>query len=190
MRLDRTDGNGDGQETTERLKSESKHVGKSTRPGEGTRKSKTHWASKVGEEVKLDAELSDKHWAREGGKEVTLAPSGAVFVNVLSPLWYEDSIDMRPIQPMYADLVLWAVMAGQPAMAKLLWAKTIDPLRVALLASLYARSKAETSQGHQQERLEEHQANIYEDWAIGILDECTVAAPRAQSALLLTAFPV
>ena len=63
--------------------------------------------------------------------------------------------------------MMWAVVAGQIDIAKLLWARTSEPLRAALIASLFAQSKADTKEGVEKLQLEEH-AYLYENWAIGI----------------------
>ena len=41
----------------------------------------------------------------------------------------------QPLRLNWCDLMLWAVICGQPDLAKLLWGKVGEPLRAALIAS-------------------------------------------------------
>lgn len=39
------------------------------------------------------------------------------------------------VRPNFTDLMMWAVLAGQHELASVLWEKTADPIRSALMAS-------------------------------------------------------
>jgi len=43
------------------------------------------------------------------------------------------------LAPSWTDLMMWAVLIGEPKMAELLWSKTVQPLRSAVLASCMCR---------------------------------------------------
>ena len=74
--------------------------------------------------------------------------------------------------PDFTDLTVWAVMFGEIELAQLLWSRTAEPLRTAVLASRLCRSMLRNlvDPGIEEiARLEEH-ARTYERWACGILD--------------------
>ena len=55
------------------------------------------------------------------------------------------SLALRPEQRLpatWTDLMCWAVLAGQPELAQVLWAKTRDPLRAAILAACVCKRLA------------------------------------------------
>lgn len=92
------------------------------------------------------------------------------------------------IKPMWTDVTMWAVLAGQPGVAKLLWKRTTDPLRVALMASLQCQIAAAEQDGALADELSA-QANEYQQWACGMLD-ASGSLDHAERATLLMAFPV
>eukprot|EP00966_Prymnesium_polylepis_P254008 5869829-Prymnesium_polylepis.2 len=61
-----------------------------------------------------------------------------------------------------------AVMNGRAYLARPLFEKTDVPLRAALMASRFCQRKASSAR-HDKERWSE-QADIYEEWAMGVLD--------------------
>eukprot|EP00966_Prymnesium_polylepis_P194760 4514846-Prymnesium_polylepis.1 len=85
------------------------------------------------------------------------------------------------LKPEYFDIMMWAALVGEIEIARCLWAKTSDPLRAALVASLVSRQVAVNvfdDVGHEAEKLNEH-AKIYEDWAVGLLESCDEKEARA-----------
>mgnify|MGYP007107859154 CR=1 FL=1 len=46
----------------------------------------------------------------------------------------------QPLRVQWFDLFLWAVIAGQPELATLLWAQSEEPLRAALVGSLLCQT--------------------------------------------------
>ena len=39
------------------------------------------------------------------------------------------------VPPNWCDIMMWAVLVGEPELAQLLWAKTKEPMRAAIMAS-------------------------------------------------------
>ena len=89
------------------------------------------------------------------------------------------------LHPMWSDIFLWAVLLSQQELAKLLWARCDDPLRLALLASLLCKQLMAKCDGIEKEELGE-QAAEYERWAAELLDE----VEAKDTPLLLLALPV
>ena len=83
------------------------------------------------------------------------------------------------------DLCRWAVLVSQPEIAKLLWSKTDQPLRMAVYASLLCR-KMTTGMDEGIEKVElDEQAAMYEDWAMELLEEA-----EEDAATLLLGLPL
>jgi len=81
--------------------------------------------------------------------------------------------------PSSLELLIWAVLCGEPSLARALWERSEDPLRTAILASVVARSVARSAgaatfsfavaQGLARD------AATYESWAISLLEHATDA---------------
>ena len=81
--------------------------------------------------------------------------------------------------PSSLELLIWAVLCGEPSLARALWERSEDPLRTAILASVVARSVARSAgaatfsfavaQGLARD------ATTYESWAISLLEHATDA---------------
>jgi hypothetical protein len=81
---------------------------------------------------------------------------------------------------------MWAVLIGEPELAKLLWTKTKEPMRMAILASrAMAQLQDELGDVLEADQIEE-QKNMYEDWAVGVLQTCKDARMAGR---LLTLVP-
>ena len=93
----------------------------------------------------------------------------------------------QPLRLNWCDLMLWAVICGQPDLAKLLWGKVGEPLRAALIASRVCQRLAKRANGRKQEKLQ-CEAAIYEGWACDMLDAAT-DVPESDVAMLLLGFP-
>ena len=81
--------------------------------------------------------------------------------------------------PTSLELMMWAVLCGEPDLARALWQRCEAPLRCALLASVVARAVsrsagAATFSFAVAEGLA-RDADIYEGWAIGLLEQATDA---------------
>lgn len=87
------------------------------------------------------------------------------------------------------DLCRWAVLVSQPEIAKLLWSKTDQPLRMAVYASLLCRKMTTgMDEGIEKDELDE-QAAMYEDWAMELLEEAEEDAPTLLLGLPLAYIP-
>ena len=91
----------------------------------------------------------------------------------------EEGLDVRSmesngvLEPNWVDLMMWAVLVGERELARQLWSQTADPLRAALMASLLCRQIRKTvfgGVGAEAGELEAD-ADIYEDWAVGLIDQ-------------------
>ena len=100
-------------------------------------------------------------------------------------VWNEGKQVAWTLHPVWSDLFLWAVLLSQQELAKLLWARCDDPLRLALIASLLCKQLMEKRDGIEKEELGA-QAAEYERWAEELLEE----APEEDAPLLLLAIPV
>ena len=79
--------------------------------------------------------------------------------------------------------MMWAVVTGEEKLAYLLWKKTGEPMRCAIMAAFACRKIAEDLGDDALETPGvERQAALYESWAIGVLDE--VKEPRLAVSLL------
>ena len=75
-------------------------------------------------------------------------------------------IDLRPE---WRDLMMWAVLMGNQPLARLLWERTSEPTRAAIMASR-ACHRLKMARGEKYDDQLEQQADEYENWAIGVLD--------------------
>ena len=103
---------------------------------------------------------------------------------------YEPARRMRSdniVQPNWNDLMMWAVVVGQPELAKLLWAKVRSPMRSAIMAARMNAS-IELRLGADDLNAEELalRTDLYEKWASGVLDE---VKDRNEAITLLTLVP-
>ena len=76
------------------------------------------------------------------------------------------------LTPNWMDLMMWAALTGEPALAKILWSKTFNPLRAAIMASRLAKKLVllhgeESDEGAQAQR----EGEMYEHWALKVLDQ-------------------
>ena len=89
------------------------------------------------------------------------------------------------LRPEWSDIFLWAVLVSQPEIAELLWTKTDDPLRMAVYASLLCRKLLEAlPEGTEKDELLVD-ADMYEGWAMDLLEEA-----EDDAATLLLALPL
>ena len=65
--------------------------------------------------------------------------------------------------------MIWAVLTGQPTLARDLWAKTLEPLRAALVCARVCAKLAARDADSSEDLL--LQSEMYEQWAIGVLDQ-------------------
>lgn len=76
----------------------------------------------------------------------------------------------RQLTPNWMDLMLWAVVLGKQDLAKLLWTRTEEPMRAAVIASRLCRKRYSKLQ----DGSEKHQlivaADQFEEWATGMLE--------------------
>ena len=82
--------------------------------------------------------------------------------------------------------MVWAVLAGSERLSRVLWAKSHEPLRAAIICSQLCRRLSALPHLRADEEHLDHFADMYEDWAIGLLD----AVPDSKDAVpLLTLVP-
>lgn len=78
---------------------------------------------------------------------------------------------------------MWAVLISERELARLLWSKTEDPLRAALMASVLCRQIKDSvfyGVGQEAETLDAD-AELYEDWAVGLIDQAPACLRGWQS---------
>ena len=95
------------------------------------------------------------------------------------------------LRPEWLDLMMWAVLVGEPEIARHLWTKVTQPLRAALLATrvcrmLVAGMRDSGATTFAEEQSLEADAMMYESWATGLLDEID---EKGAAAALLTSVP-
>ena len=74
--------------------------------------------------------------------------------------------------PTWLDLMMWAVLIGEDRLARLLWRKTDEPMRAAIMGARVANKiAAELGPDHLKYEELKKQAQQYEQWAIDVLDE-------------------
>ncbi|KAL3899604.1 MAG: hypothetical protein SGPRY_012617 [Prymnesium sp.] len=104
---------------------------------------------------------------------------------------FKDTLEVRArankdhLQPVFFDLMMWAVLVGEQAIARELWGHVDEPLHAALIASLLCRQVAVNSfggAGFEAECFLEW-AYVYESWARGLVD----CADLSEARLLLLA---
>ena len=114
-----------------------------------------HWMGELGGYVSTHLECRYLHQLNKPNRDAPRAH------------WCPDS----KLRPEWSDIFLWAVLVSQPEIAKLLWTKTDDPLRMAVYASLLCHKVAQGCQeGLERAELIE-QADAYEAWAMALLEE-------------------
>ncbi|KAL1503694.1 hypothetical protein AB1Y20_012167 [Prymnesium parvum] len=116
----------------------------------------------------------------------------AVLIDLLEEhISVDEALDVRAsradglLQPTFFDLMMWAVLVREVDIARELWGQTEDPLRATLVASLLCRQiavNAFDSTGFEADRFFEDAA-MYEEWAVGLLDE----AERKEARIMLLA---
>ena len=74
------------------------------------------------------------------------------------------------IQPTWTELMLWAVLVGEEPLARLLWAKTHEPIRAALMASKLCQTLAALPHLSSDQDYLQEQADEFEKLSIGLLD--------------------
>ncbi|KAL1512224.1 hypothetical protein AB1Y20_005487 [Prymnesium parvum] len=85
-----------------------------------------------------------------------------------------DGAPAPTLQPNWLDLMIWAVLANQRAVARVLWEKTAEPLRAALICARVCSKLAARDTGDSEDLLQ--QAEEYERWAISVLDQASGAS--------------
>ena len=87
------------------------------------------------------------------------------------------------LMPTWIDLMMWAVVVGEDRLARLLWRKTDQPMRAAIMGAQMANKIAERlGQDHLKYNDAIEQAATYEQWAIDVLDR--IGDPDLAVALL------
>ena len=91
------------------------------------------------------------------------------------------------VQPNWNDLMMWAVVMGQPDLAKLLWAKVRSPMRSAIMAArMNAKIEARLGADHLDAETLAVRTELYEQWASGVLDQ---VENKDEAIALLTLVP-
>ena len=90
------------------------------------------------------------------------------------------------LQPGWDDLMLWAVLTRETSMVKPLWARSKEPIRLALSACQFCQRLSALPHLRSEHDALRKQATIFEDWAISVLD----AIDDSEAAMpLLTMIP-
>ena len=71
----------------------------------------------------------------------------------------------------WMDLMMWSVFAGHFDLSRILWLNTPSPLRAAVMARRLVMKMAESMMSPTTEKELHEAADMYEDWALGILDQ-------------------
>ena len=74
------------------------------------------------------------------------------------------------LHPIWDDLMLWAVLTRETSMVKPLWARSREPMRLALSASHFCQRLAALPHLRSEHETLRQQAVTFEDWAISLLD--------------------
>ena len=113
--------------------------------------------------------------------EDTLAQSG-----YRSHLRARSKLGHALLEPSFTDLMMWAVLLGNKELARMLWRKTHEPMRAAIMARRLCYKMTNMCGPAFSDELQSA-ADEFENWAIGILDQIT----RSEDAFdMLTCAPM
>jgi hypothetical protein len=74
------------------------------------------------------------------------------------------------VTPNFTDLMMWAVLLGHLDLSRVLWLRSPEPLRAAVMASRLCLKLKETNGASSATELQQA-SDTYEDWAVGLLDQ-------------------
>jgi len=111
----------------------------------------------------------------------TAQPQDTTWINILETLvdGYDVYVDVRcghdeeargTLQPTWSDLMMWATLAGEHQMTRVLWQQTRFPMRSALAAAGLCASISETVNSEAKQQALERQAARYEQWVLDLLN--------------------
>lgn len=182
----------DREESVARLRAaeESKSVEKviefepESKPGPVTSKSKLNGGSLSSKDLHASSEKKSVFYGWQCATQVLseLVDGYRAHIDVRQSLHLADLADKPSEQmvPTWTDLMMWAVLSGQDEMAVMLWAKSKEPLRAALMASQLCRRLHHEPELRADAAYLLEQSEDYEQLALDVLDAIRDSEDAAQ----------